>query len=242
MTHELLVQARELVLRESGRVLGREEFAPVEGLLDERLQRLLKGRSASAISVRVASSYARMLLLPWLPQLNTPERWNSLAMSRFEQAYGEAADNWVLRVADDMPPRSRLAVALPAELLRALSEALKPRRIVSGLLEAFSALLAREPAFHGCAAEIGPDSASLLMVCRGELRRLRSRHVEGRDEILAAVRSEWAAAGAANADPDRSGKPTANQPGTSVAVLGGGAELGAALASALGCSRVLELA
>jgi hypothetical protein len=187
--------------------------------------------------VRKASNHARMWLLPWVPQLTSPERWNSLAVSRFEQSYGEPPEDWVLRVADDAPPRARLVAALPAGLLRALDQVARPGSIVIGLLEGVSRLIAREPAFHGCVAEVGPDSASLLMICRGELRRVRCRRFEHLEEVSAAARSEWASACASDDEAEKSGKPT-----PSVATWGGGGAAAAALSCALGGSRVLELA
>ena len=133
MSLELAVQACELVLRERGKVQAREPFAAADGSLPEALQRLLAQRAASRLTVRVASAHVRLLVLPWVAQLTSAERWRALAASRFEQTYGEAPEAWLLRVADDLPPRPRLAVALPAASTSTLREVKSP--VLPSLIE-----------------------------------------------------------------------------------------------------------
>lgn len=236
---ELSLDAEEIVLREQGRIVAREPIAVSDDSLREVLRRVVGARAATPTRVRVAASRARIFLMPWVPQLTTPQRWRALAASRFEQSYGELPDDWSLRVADDLPPRPRLAVALPVPLLRTIQDVVKPRRLVIGLLEALGALLVREPAFHGCVAQIGPKSACLLMICGGELRRVRTRRYEAPEEIIAAARSEWAAAAATR---EGAAEKTLKPAAATVALLGTGTSSAATLASALGASRVLELA
>ncbi|MBV8209861.1 MAG: hypothetical protein JO133_07335 [Burkholderiaceae bacterium] len=243
---DLLVQANELVLRERGEEVAREAFASLDSLA-KPLQRLMKSKGVFGVSAaRIASCHARMFLLPWVPELTTAERWNALAASRFEQAYGEPPDDWVLRVANETPPGARLVAALPAAMLDTLGRLAKPRSISIRLLDELGALITREPQFHGCIAEIGADSASLLMFCRGELRRLRSRRFEHLEEVSAAARSEWATAcasdGTGNHRSGNRGVGSRTQPAISVVVSGGGTAARDALASALGSSRALCIA
>ncbi len=233
---ELSVQTGALVLSRDSRLLARQDFVDLDASLRGALQRLLKGAASEPTRVCVASEHARLFLLPWVPQLTRAERWQALAESRFEQIYGEPPDAWLLRVIDDRPPRPRLVVALPAGLARAVRDQLEPRRFTLGLLDALRALFEREPAFEGCVAEVGPRSACLMMFRAGELRRVRMRRYEAQEEILAAARSEWAAASTATDAASRAAVPT-------VALLAAdAAALGARLVSALGGSRVLELA
>ncbi len=233
MSRELAIGPSDLELRERGRVLGREPFGAEEGSLQAALQRLLPQRSAASIKATIAASHVRMLVLPWLPQLTRPDRWLSFAAGRFEQTFGEPPDDWVLRVADDLPPRARLAAAIPAALLKSLQHAARIRTLRIGLLDALGALLQREPVFSGCVAQVGPDSASLLMLWRGELRRVRMRRFDAFEEVAVAARSEWVAA--RGMEPDRAAA------GAAVALLGNTHGAEALLARALGCSRVVQL-
>lgn len=246
MRLELDVGARELVLSAAGRLLAREAFdglaaSPASSLLPA-LQRLAPSRPSGRLVARVAAVHARLLLLPWMEQLSSAERWNSLAASRFEQVYGEStAPGWVLRIADDAPPRPRLAAALPAPLLDALQSALQPGEVRIDLLDSLGELLAGEPEFSGCVARVRDDVALLMMLWRGELRRVRARRrdASGIADLAATARSEWAAArpdGAAEAGRGARGRP---QPQLAVAV--DVAEAGPPLASALECSRVVVL-
>ncbi len=232
MSCDLAIGARDLVLRERGRVVARQAFGTEEGSLHAALQRLIPSRPPAPMTARVAAGHARMLLLPWLPQLTRAERWLSLAASRFEQTFGEAADGWVVRVAQEAPPRARMAAAIPESLLHALQAAAKLRAVRIGLLDALGALLQREPAFTGCVSEVGPDSACLLMLWRGELRRVRTRRFEALEEISAAARSEWIATCGAESD---------SAARVAVAVLGESPGAAAYLSGAIGGSRVVEL-
>jgi len=235
MSPELALRDRELVLHEKGRVLARESFAAGSDALTAALQRLLPAGAAVPVRASVAAAHARMLLLPWLAQLTSAGRWRSLAASRFEQIFGEAADGaWILRIAEDLPPRARLVAALPAPMLgslRAVAPRLRSVRI--GLLDALGALLEREPRFTGCVAQVGSEGACLLMLWRGELRRVRMRRSDSVDELASAARSEWAAARASQSDSG----------GVEIAVATMGLEpFGQHLAAALEASRRIELA
>jgi hypothetical protein len=236
---ELSLLCEQIVLRRADEILARERVPGDADALRAALHRLA-GRGASRLPVRVAASHSRMLLLPWLPQLTTPQRWRTLAMSRLEQG-GESAGQWMVQVADELPPQPRLAVALPAWLVQSLRDVLKPRSIALRMLHALGGLLAREPSFDGCVAEIGARSARLLMVRDGQVQRVRTRGFETPDEIVIAARLEWAAT--RTAQPVSGGEEAVGSASQapSVALLGGGASLGASLARALGGRRVLEL-
>jgi hypothetical protein len=233
MDPELTIGARDLVLRERGRVLGRESFGAEEGSLQAALQRLMPSRPSASVTATVAAGHVRMLLLPWLPQLTRAERWLSLAASRFEQTFGEAPDGWVLRVAQDVPPRARLAAAIPRALLQSLQAAARLGAVRIGLLDALGALLCREPAFSGCVAQVGSDSACLLMLWRGELRRIRTRRFDALEELAVAARSEWIAVRA----PQSDGAAVR----VTVAVLGESPGVATHLSAAIGGSRVVQL-
>jgi hypothetical protein len=232
MSRELAVGVRDLALCERGRVLARETFGPEAGSMQAALQRLLPQRPAAPIIASVAASHTRMLLLPWLPQLTGPERWLSLAASRFEQTFGEAPDGWELRVAEDLPPQARLAAAIPSALLRSLLAVARLRAVRIGLLDALGSLLEREAAFSGCVAQVGPDSACLLMLWRGQLRRVRMRRFDALEALAAAARSEWIAV--RGLEPDGVVE-------TAVAFVGDNRGAAVQLSGAIGCTRIVEL-
>jgi hypothetical protein len=233
MSRELAIGASDLVLRDRGRTLGREAFDAEDGSLQAALRRLLPQGSSAPITVRLAANHARMLLLPWLPQLTRPERWLSLAASRFEQTFGEGVDGWVLRVVEDLPPRVGLAAAVPEALLESLRALARLRSVRVGLLDALGALLEREAAFSGCVAQVGRDSACLMMLWRGELRRIRTRRFDAVEELSAAARTEWIAACGAESKADAAA--------VALAVLGQHGGAAQHLSAAIGCSRLLDL-
>jgi hypothetical protein len=233
MSRELAVGARDLALRERGRVLAREAFGPEAGSLQAALQRLLPQRPSAPMTASLSADHARMLLLPWLPQLTRPDRWLSLAASRFEQTFGETVDGWVLRVAQDAPPRARLAAAIPEALVQSLQAVAKLRAVRIRLLDALGALMEREPAFSGCVAQVGPHSACLLMLWQGHLRRIRTRRFDALEDLAAAARSEWIAA----RGPESKGAAAR----VAVAVLGERPGMATHLAGAIGCTRMVQL-
>jgi hypothetical protein len=233
MSRELVVGARDLVLRERGRQLACEPFDNAQAPLQAALHRILAGRPGAPLTALVAASHVRMLLLPWVAPLTRRERWQSLAASRFEQTFGQAPDGWVLRVADDLPPRARLAAALPEALLGCLRAAAPLRSVRIAVLEGLGALLQREPAFSGCVAQVATDHACLLMLWRGELRRIRTRRFEALDDLAAAARSEWVAA--------RGSESKGAGDAVALATVGPCQGIAAQLAGAIGCRRVLEL-
>lgn len=233
MARELVIGGREAALCDADRTLAREAFGAEPGSLQVALQRLLPVRPAEPIVASVAAGHARMVLLPWLPQLTRPDRWRSLAASRFEQIFCESTDGWILRVAEDVPPRPRLAAAIPNALLQSLQSVAKLRAVRVRLLDELGLLLQRERGFSGCVAQVGPDSACLLMLWHGELRRIRMRRFDALQELAVAARSEWAAARGPDSD--------AAAPGIAVAMLGRNPLAAEHLSSAIGCSRLVQL-
>jgi hypothetical protein len=146
------------------------------------------------LDVRLASGVARLMLLPWLDQLTTDERWRNYASGRFEQTFGENLEHWDLRIADDLPGRDRLVVAWPRPLREALEPLRHVRSVRLDLLEYLGYLLGYEPSFTGCLAEIRIDGAGLLLLQGGALRRARWRRFDDASDLANAVRSEWVSA------------------------------------------------
>jgi hypothetical protein len=173
---------------------------------------------------------ARLLMLPWNAQLTSRDRWSTFAASCFERVYGEAPDEWVIRVADEAAPRSRLAAALPKPLLHSANAESPQRSVRMSVLEGLGQIVQKDPTFDGCVIEIGREGACLLVVVAGQLLRTRVRRFAGDEELAAAARSEWAAA----AEDDR-------KPNLVIGPAEAASRIGAPIAAALGAKRVIAL-
>lgn len=243
----LSVAANRIQLSLPGKDGGAETVSePFDGLatLAAAIRRLVQEHPGhGAIDVRVAAGHARLFLVPWVAQLTSAARWQTYAASRFEQIHGEVASDWVVRVAPELPPRARLAVALPLDLVRAVSAGLAAPGAGAGgarqgdslrvaLLDQVGDLVAAETRFSGCIVDIDAAAATLLIMVQGELRRVRTRHFDALDELVGTLRSEWAAFGIAAAAVNAA----VAMPASSLD------EYGAPLAAALGSSRVVSLA
>jgi hypothetical protein len=183
-----------------------------------------------ADSVRVEAGAARLLMLPWNAQLTSRDRWSTFAASCFERVYGEAADDWVIRVTEEPAPRARLAAALPRVALHGANGESSRRSIKLSVLEGLGQVLQEDPKFNGCVVEVGRDGACLLVLVAGQLLRTRVRRFTGDDELAAAARSEWAAA----AEDGRT-------PTLAIGPADAASRAGARIATALGAKRVIAL-
>jgi hypothetical protein len=198
------------------------------------LRALLAESARPPVEVQVASAWSRVLRLPSLAQLTTDERWANFARARFEDLYGQSAEEWDIRVARDLPGRDRVAVAVPAALLRALGHEPgtrgRARSARVALLEHLQALLRREPRFTGCVAEIDAGGAGLLLLVDGTLQRARWCRFGDERALVAAARAEWvnvqaaapgAAKGAALALAPMPGVPESDSLTTAAALAAG---------------------
>jgi hypothetical protein len=161
---------------------------------------------------QVASDWAAMCLLPWSPLLTTQARWLQYAASRLQQTQGIDPQRWTLRVIDERPPRARLALALPSELLSALSAAVRIRVDFADVLQR---LVARDARYCGCVVEAVSLGAVVAVFDRGALVRVRQRRcgppasAPWAAQVAAAVASECAGVAAAAAGELRIAAPDA---------------------------------
>ncbi|WP_269531868.1 hypothetical protein [Chitinimonas sp. BJYL2] len=88
-------------------------------VLDEQIANggLRKGR----VSVLVGDATARIITLPWQPDLTKPAEWQTYAQARFDAA-GIALDGYLMHAEFTAPDRLGLAYALPATWLAQLNE------------------------------------------------------------------------------------------------------------------------
>lgn len=160
------------------------------------LEQLRGGRGPVRVSVSLA--HARLWVLPFAPLLDRESRWAGFAAASFERAFGDAAEGWLLRWQREVPPRPRLAAALPAALVAALRGALGARLVGLGVdvLAHLPALRARR--FSGALVLLQPRRCVLVLLRRGVPERVRLRRGAcGAPELGALLATEWAALPAA---------------------------------------------
>jgi hypothetical protein len=163
------------------------------------IRELLAHYDKTAIDVHLACGWSRLLLLPWMDQLSSEQRWENYAQARFEQVFGEDALAWEIHMARNVPGQDRIAVAWPMALRAAFAEHANVRSVRVGLLEHMGVLLAHEPDFSGCLIEIEADGAGFVLLLNGRPRRVRWSRFDDDEGLSAAVRSEWASVLAAEA-------------------------------------------
>jgi hypothetical protein len=159
----------------------------------QALRDLLAAHPGRTFELRLSHACCRLLLLPWLEQLSGPERWRNYARARFEERYGEDAGRWDLQLGLDLPGCERIAVAWPRALREALSPLAALRSVRADLPERLGELLRSHPRFTGALLEIEADGAGMLLLSRGQVRRVRSCRFEDADGLASALRAEWAA-------------------------------------------------
>lgn len=204
------------------------------------LDELLASHGDAPVQVKLACGWCRLLLLPWVDQLNSEARWTNYAQARFEQVYGDGARDWEIRLARDLPGNGRIAVAWPAALREVLAAHPNVRGVRVALLDHLSVLLAHEPAFSGCLVEIEGDGAGFILLVNGRPCRVRWSRFDSDEGLGAAVRSEWAGVLATEtAAPSREAAialtPPVPEPGSARAASV------AALAAGLGFRRAFSL-
>jgi len=160
--------------------------------------------------------------------------------ARFDQVYGEGAGDWEIQVGRGLPGQDRMAAAWPAGLHTELQAHRQVRSVRVALLDHLGVLLAHEPQFSGCIAEVEADGAGFLMLVRGVARRVRWCRFDHPDGLLTAVRTEWANVLAGGEPLDPAGLalallPPAPEPESERAAIV------AALASGLGFHRAFSL-
>jgi hypothetical protein len=118
-------------LREGSELLGRAEFNaaqyPTWPAATDALAALLQAHAQAGGELRVLLSnhFTRVLLIPWVEQVTSPQELASYACICFEDIYAEPAAGWTLRLSPEAAGRARLAAALPDELLGRLQNQAK---------------------------------------------------------------------------------------------------------------------
>lgn len=181
------------------RLLGRTEWehggpAPEWSRGLEALAGLLEAvptRRGNLVTV-LASRFVRFRLLPWSEEIGSPKELEAYARLRFEEVYGAAAADWVVRMSPEAAGRPRLAAAMERGLMDGLGECARNAGCRVGsiqpyLMAAFNRLRhnIRTNDFIFAVAE--PDRGSLLVRRAGIWVNVRSAAAMDSDEALAAL-------------------------------------------------------
>jgi len=95
--------------------------APGASALDA-LQEVLAARAGHQVSIVLADSFVRYMLLPFNAALKTDDQWLALARHRLATVYGAQAAEWEVKLTATAPQGARLACALERKLIESLAE------------------------------------------------------------------------------------------------------------------------
>ena len=95
---------------------------PVEGDALETLSKVLAARKEQQVSIVIADSFVKYMLLPWNAALKTEDQWLALARHRLATVYGAQAAEWEVKLTATAPQGARLACAIERSLVAAIAE------------------------------------------------------------------------------------------------------------------------
>jgi hypothetical protein len=95
---------------------------PVEQDFLDTLSVVLSTRKGQQLSIVLADSFVRYMLLPFNPALKNEEQWLALARQRLSTVYGAQAAEWEVKLTATAPQGARLACALERSLVEALAQ------------------------------------------------------------------------------------------------------------------------
>ena len=88
----------------------------------ETLSSVLAERKEQRVSIVLADSFVRYLLISWNAALKTADQWLALARHRYSTVYGAQAAEWEVKLAATAPHGARLACAIERSLVAAIAE------------------------------------------------------------------------------------------------------------------------
>ena len=95
---------------------------PVEQDFLDTLSVVLATRRGHQLSIVLADSFVKYMLLPWNAALKNDDQWLALARHRLSTVYGAQAAEWEVKLTATAPQGARLACAIERKLIEALAE------------------------------------------------------------------------------------------------------------------------
>ncbi|MFW0758059.1 hypothetical protein ACN1C3_25600 [Pseudomonas sp. H11T01] len=144
------------------------------------------------LSVVLSAHYQRYCLIPWSEQINSPKELLAYAQACFEDIYGVSAQPWSVTLSPEAAGSSRIAAALPQELLlrlrtMATQHGLRLRSVQPYLMTAFNRFQRqlRQGDLLFVVAE--PLRSVLLLKRAGQWHAVHSTGCTDSDEALTAL-------------------------------------------------------
>lgn len=153
------------------------------------LPEILAARKGQPVSIVLADSFVRYMLLAYNPALKTEEQWLAFARHRLGAVYGAQAAEWEVKLTATAPQGARLACALERTLIASIAEKCVSARVdlvsvqpflvagfnqISDLAGAGSCWLVVEE----------PGRLTLAYLQRGAWIAVRSRRVDERWRVV----------------------------------------------------------
>lgn len=162
---------------------------PVEKDFLDTLSHVLSTRAEHQLSIVLADSFVRYMLLPWNAALKNEDQWLALARHRLATVYGAQAAEWEVKLTATAPQGARLACALE----RSFVEALAQRSVAAQtdlvsvqpfLVAAFNQIRERASAGSCWLVVEEPGRLTLAYLQRGAWIAVRSRRVDERWRVV----------------------------------------------------------
>lgn len=150
-----------------------------------------------AATVILSNHFLRYAMVPWRAELADAEEDLSYARHCFAKVYGQASQQWELRLSQGVPEAPRLASAVDAELLDALKGVFDGSRvdlfsIQPHLMAAFNGFRGRMRQRSAWFALLEPGNLCLTLLHHGRWMRVRSLRIgsDWREDLLQILERE----------------------------------------------------
>ena len=149
----------------------------------ETLSQVLSTRAEHQLSIVLADSFVRYMLLPWNPALKNEDQWLALARHRLATVYGAQAAEWEVKLTVTAPQGARLACAIERSLVAQLAERSVAARadlvsVQPFLVAAFNRIRDRASAGSCWLVVEEPGRLTLAYLHKGAWIAVRSRRVD----------------------------------------------------------------
>jgi hypothetical protein len=149
----------------------------------EAFSQTISSKAQHRLSVVLADSFVKYMLLPFNPALKTDDQWLALARHRLATVYGAQAAEWEVKLTATAPRGARLACAIERKLVAELAERSVAARtdlvsVQPFLVAAFNQLRDRAGAGSCWLVVEEPGRLTLAYLQKGAWMAVRSRRVD----------------------------------------------------------------
>jgi hypothetical protein len=153
------------------------------------LPEVLASRKGQQVSIVLADSFVRYMLLAWNPALRNEDQWLALARHRLATVYGAQAAEWEVKLTATAPQGARLACAIERSLIASLAEisvaaCVDLVSVQPFLVAGFNQIRDRAGAASCWLVIEEPGRLTLAYLQRGAWIAVRSRRVDDRWRVV----------------------------------------------------------